>query len=295
MTSISSGSVSSSSVPRRALAGVALAALATLGTATATAQTAAAALPASVKASGKLVVGIEATYPPMAYKDPASNQRTGFNVDFVEAIAKELGLSVQWEEMTFEQLIPAVTTGRIQMIGTATTDLPSRREKLTFVDYLVTGAQPFTVTAKGEAIKTPADLCGKTVGAPRTTSYYPVTMAWSDKNCTGAGKPAATVSGTAGATATRLDLKQGRIDAAVLGPEYVAYLMADEPGTYVLAGEPLNRTLFGFGFDKKDTELRDAVAAAVGATMKNGSYRKALQKYGIARQAMNEVQVDAGQ
>jgi polar amino acid transport system substrate-binding protein len=253
-----------------------------------------AALPEKIKAAKALVVGIEATYPPMAYKDPKTNQRVGINVDLVESIAKELGISVKWEEMTFEQLMTSLTTGRIDMIGTAISDLPSRREKLTFVDYLVTGAQPFTTVAKKGAIKSEADLCGKTVGAPRTTNYFPVAQAWSEKNCVAAGKPAATVNGTAGATATRLDLKQGRLDAAVLGPEYVAYLMADEPETYALAGEPLIKTLFGFAFNKADTVLRDAVADALRATIKNGSYQQALQKFGLERQAVTEVTIDAG-
>lgn len=251
-------------------------------------------LPQKIKAAGEIVVGIESTYPPMAFKDPKTNERVGVNIDLVESIAKELGVKVKWEEMTFEQLMTSLTTGRIDMIGTAISDLPSRREKLTFVDYLVTGAQPFTTVAKKDAIKTEADLCGKTVGAPRTTNYYPVLQAWNEKNCVGAGKPAATVNGTAGATATRLDLKQGRLDAAVLGPEFVAHLMADEPNTYVLAGEPLVKTLFGFAFNKSETGLRDAVATALTAAMKNGSYAQALKKFGLERQAMSEPKIDAG-
>lgn len=251
-------------------------------------------LPERIKSAGKLVVGIESTYPPMAYKDPTTNERVGVNIDLVNSLAKELGLAIEWQEMSFEQLMTSLTTGRIDMIGTAISDLPSRREKLTFVDYLVTGAQPFTTTAKADSIKTEADLCGKTVGAPRTTNYYPATIAWSEKNCTGAGKPAATVNGTAGATATRLDLKQGRLDAAVLGPEYVAFLMKDEPGTYALAGEPLTRTLFGFAFNKQETGLRDAVAGALGAIIENGAYGAALKKFGLDRQAVSEVQIDSG-
>ena len=251
-------------------------------------------LPEKVKAAGTLTVGIESTYPPMAYKDPKTNERIGVNIDLVESIAKELGVKVKWEEMSFEQLMTSLTTGRIDMIGTAISDLPSRREKLTFVDYLVTGAQPFTTVAKKDLIRTEADLCGKTVGAPRTTNYYPVAQAWSEKNCVAVGKPAAVVNGTAGATATRLDLKQGRLDAAVLGPEYVAYLMSDEPNTYALAGEPLTRTLFGFAFNKNDTALRDAVATALAATIKSGAYRQTLQKFGLERQAVTEVKIDAG-
>jgi len=252
-------------------------------------------LPAAVKSAGQIVVGIETTYPPMAFKDPKTNERAGFNVELVNAIAKELGISVKWEEMSFEQLMTSLTTGRIDMIGTAISDLPSRREKLTFVDYLATGAQPFALSAKAGELKSNADLCGKTVGAPRTTSYMPVTAAWSEKNCAGAGKPAITVNGTAGATATRLELKQGRLDAAVLGPEYVAYLMADEPNTYAFVGEPLNKTLFGFAFEKKNGDLRDAVAKATTAVMKNGGYQQALKKFGLERQSLSEPTIDAGQ
>lgn len=253
------------------------------------------ALPAAVKAAGQVVVGIESTYPPMAYKDPKTSERIGFNVELVTAIAKELGVAIKWEEMSFEQLMTSLTTGRIDMIGTAISDLPSRREKLTFVDYLATGAQPFTMATKAGELKSNLDLCGKTVGAPRTTSYMPVTTAWSEKNCVAAGKPAIAMNGTAGATATRLELKQGRLDAAVLGPEYVAFLMADEPGTYALVGEPLNKTLFGLAFDKKNAELRDAVAKATTAVMKNGAYQQALKKFGLERQSLPEALIDAGQ
>ena len=70
--------------------------------------------------------------------------------------------------------------------------------------------------------------------------------------------------------------------------------MADEPDTYALAGEPLIKTLFGFAFNKNDTVLRDAVAAALKATMKNGIYQKALRKFGLERQAVTEVKIDAG-
>jgi polar amino acid transport system substrate-binding protein len=67
------------------------------------------ALPEKIKAAKALVVGIEATYPPMAYKDPKTNQRIGVNVELVEGIAKELGVTIKWEEMTFEQLMTAST------------------------------------------------------------------------------------------------------------------------------------------------------------------------------------------
>jgi polar amino acid transport system substrate-binding protein len=253
-----------------------------------------AALPDSVKARGAIVVGIEATYPPMAYRDPKTNEQVGFNIDLVGAIAKEMGVPVKWEEMTFEQLMTALTTKRIDMIGTAISDLPSRREKLTFVDYFVTGSQLFTTTANAATIKQPLDVCGKKVGMPRTTSYLPIMTAWSEKNCPAAGKPLVEISGTANSVATRLDLRQGRLDAAILGPEYVSFLMRDEPNTYALVGEPLTRTLFGFAFNKGDESLRDAVAAALGRVIASGAYRATLARHGLERQAIERVMIDSG-
>ena len=252
------------------------------------------ALPERITKAGELVVGIEASYPPMAYRDPKTNARIGFNAELVTAIAKELGIAVKWEEMAFEQFAPALTTGRIDMIGTALTDLPSRREKMTFVDYFVTGSQLFTTTANAATLKQALDFCGKRVGMPRTTSYLPIMTAWSENNCPTAGKLLVEISGTAGAATTRLDLRQGRIDGAILGPEYVAYLIKDEPGAYAIVGEQLTRALFGFAFNKSDEALRDAVAGALARTMQNGAYAAALKTYGLERQAVTAVTIDAG-
>lgn len=251
-------------------------------------------VPPALKEKGSITVAIESTYPPMAYRNPKTNERLGFNVELVTAMAKKMGIEVKWEELSFEQLATALEVGRVDLVGTAITDLPSRREKMTFVDYLRTGAQPFTTTTNAQKVKTSTDLCGLTVGAPSATNYFPATKAWNEKNCVGAGKAAMTVNGTQGATAARLDLKQGRLDAAVLGPEYVSHLMRDEPDTYALVGDPLIETLFGLPVSKKDPVMRDAVAGAITALIQDGTYTSLLKKYGLERQAMAEVKIDAG-
>lgn len=265
-----------------------------LMTAAAFAGPAADLLPAAARDSGKVVVGIESSYPPMAFRDTATNERAGVNVELFLAMAKAMGVEVQWEEMSFEQLMTSLDAGRIDVIGTAISDLPSRREKMTFVDYIATGAQPFTVTAKAGDFKAQTDLCGRNIGAPRTTNYMPVAEAWSAETCVGDLKPAK-VTGTAGATATRLDLMQGRLDVGVLGREYVAYLMQQEPGAFALAGEPLTKGYFGFAVKRDQTEMRDAIVAAVDEVIANGSYAEILKKYGVDSQSMTKALVDSAE
>lgn len=245
-------------------------------------------------ANDTLTVGVEATYPPMSFRDPATNSSVGVNIDLFEALGKAMKVKVKFEEMSFEQLTSSLKTGRIDVIGTAITDLPKRRADMTFVDYLKTGAQMFT-TVKNTHVGSSADaFCGKNIGTPRTTNYYPEVMAWNESACVQAGKPAATVQGTAGASAARLDLQQERLAAVVLGPEYVKYLISQEPDTYVLIGEPLSLHHFGFAVDKANSQVRDDVAKGLEAIIKDGSYQAVLKKWNLESQAIAEVTIDGG-
>lgn len=250
-------------------------------------------VPDSIKQRGYLVVGIEPTYPPMAFKDPKTNQQTGFNVDLAKALGKAAGLEIRFEEMSFEQLMTSLATGRIDVIGTAISDLPSRREKLTFIDYMTTGAQMFTTV--GKAADDPTAFCGKKIGAPRTTSYYGEVKAWSDENCTAKGKPAAIIMGISGATATRVDLQQSRLDAAVLGPEYVSYLMSSEPNTFAPVGRPITEQYFGLAVNKEDTGTRDLLAGALAQVVQSETYTQTLAKYGLEKQAVSRVLINSGE
>ncbi|PTM57442.1 ABC transporter substrate-binding protein [Phreatobacter oligotrophus] len=252
-------------------------------------------LPDAIRSAGVVRIGIEATYPPMAYKDPATNERRGFNVDLVTEIARVLGLRIQWEEMAFAQLIPALTTNRIDFSGSSMTDLPSRRDRLSFVDYVSTGPQIFAMTAQSGDINQPTDLCGKAIATPRTTAYFPTLQAWSQANCVAQGRPAITVVGTEGATATRTDLRQNRVQAAVLGAEYVVYLGQQEPGAIKAIGTPIGRNLSGLAFPKESTVLRDAVAAALDRLIADGTYMALLKKHGLEAQALARAEIDAGQ
>lgn len=262
-----------------------------LGAAPLAAQT----LPEAIRSAGVLRVGIEATYPPMAYKDPATNERRGVNVDLVTAIGRDLGIEIRWEEMSFEQIINSLTTGRIDFSGTSMTDLPARREKLSFVDYITTGGQLFTTQALAATIREATDFCGRTVSTPRFTNYFPSAQAWSEANCTGAGRPAMTVAGSNGATASRTDLRQERSQGAILGAEFVAHLQLQEPGVWAAVGRPITANLSGLAFPKESTALRDAIAASLSRLVANGTYAEILKKHGIAAQAVSAISIDAGQ
>jgi len=256
----------------------------------ATAATAAG-LPDSIKQAGVLHLSVNATYAPMEYHDPASNQLMGLDVELGEALAKKLGVKVEWTDVAFAELIPSLATGRTDFIISGLSDRAARRETMDFIDYLKTGAQ-FFVMADSTA-QAPADLCGKKVGTTRSTSFPGDIEAWSKANCEAAGKPAAQYVPGENSIDVRNQLKQGRIDAAVQGSETLPYAMQNEAGKYRILGAPFTLGYQGIAVRKADTALRGAVMDAMTGLIADGSYQAILAKFGLGANAVAAPLVNA--
>ncbi|AZN98317.1 ABC transporter substrate-binding protein [Mesorhizobium sp. M9A.F.Ca.ET.002.03.1.2] len=249
-------------------------------------------LPERIKSAGKVIVANQPNYPPMEYKDPATNELMGVDIDLGLALAKQLGTTVEWSDIGFEQMISSLTTGRVDLIHSGMSDLPKRRDALDFVDYMKSGAQFYTTFARKDEFKTLTDFCGKTVGMSRRTSFPDETAKWSAANCEAAGLPAIKVVGTEGSADARAQLKQGRVDAAVQGSETLPYLSNLEKDTYAVVGEPFTAVYQGIGFAKKDTELRDAYAAALKALMDSGEYKAIFAKNGLEGTLLDGIYIN---
>src|SRR6266702_8318260 len=101
----------------------------------------------------------------MEFRAPATNTLTGFDVELGEALGRKLGVKIAWQETSFDQMMPAIATGRVDAILSGMTDLASRHDAATFVDYLRNGPRFFTLTPRAAEFKDSLALCGKTVGA----------------------------------------------------------------------------------------------------------------------------------
>ena len=246
--------------------------------------------PPAIKQAGKLVIATFPNYPPLTFLDPATNRRQGFDVELGEAIGRAMGVKVEWTEMAFVQMIPGLQTGRADLAMDGIGDLPARRELVDMVDYLQTGARFFVAT--GSALQTPLDLCGKRVGASRSTSWPADIAAWSERMCTAAGQPAIVVSGTEGSIATRTDLRTGRLDAGVQGDETMAWFQTTEPGAYRAIGERFTTVLVGIPVAKSNPLLRDAVQQALVGLMADGTYAALLKKWQIEPNAVATATVN---
>lgn len=82
----------------------------------------------------KAVLGWEFGSPPMQFKDPATQKPAGYTVELVTQMMADLdpGIEIEWVEMPFGQLVPALASGKVDMIEPVT-NLPVRAQRGWFV------------------------------------------------------------------------------------------------------------------------------------------------------------------
>ncbi|MBN8944834.1 MAG: ABC transporter substrate-binding protein [Rhizobiales bacterium] len=250
-------------------------------------------LPENIKKAGSLVIANMPNYPPLEFKDPRTSTLQGLDIDLGNAIAGKLGIRIRWSEMSFEQVVPAISTGRVDLVLSGMSDLPSRRDTMVFVDCMVSGAQFYTNHDRASQFSKATDLCGQKVGASRRSAFPAEIDRWSKVHCEAQGRPAIEVIGTEGSVDARTQLKQRRIAAALQGAETLPYLMQMEPNTYALVGAPITSVYQGIGLAKDNVALRDAIAGALKQLMEEGTYQSIMAKWNLGNMAVDRVMINS--
>jgi polar amino acid transport system substrate-binding protein len=122
---------------------------------------------AEVKASGVIRIATEGATPPFNYFE--GEKLTGFDVDLGTAIAKELGLKVEWVTLAFDGLLVGLDHDRYDLVVAGHGITPERQKAVDFsTPYVCSGA---AIVAREGGAKTVADLAGKIVGVQVGTTY----------------------------------------------------------------------------------------------------------------------------
>ncbi|MBC7964014.1 MAG: transporter substrate-binding domain-containing protein [Steroidobacteraceae bacterium] len=119
-----------------------------------------------------LVVGMELAYPPFEMTD-TSGKPAGVSVDLAHELGKALGRKVVIENSAFDGLIPALKTGKIDLIISSMTATEERARSIDFSDpYLSTGlCLLVNKTAPINGIRD-LDLPGRTVAVKKGTTGH---------------------------------------------------------------------------------------------------------------------------
>lgn len=90
---------------------------------------------ASVIEAGKIVVGTETGWPPYEMINATTGEIVGFEIELMEMIADELDLNVEWTDMGFDAIIPAVQSREIDLGVSGFSITADRLEVIEFTTY----------------------------------------------------------------------------------------------------------------------------------------------------------------
>lgn len=272
----------------RSLALAATACLALVTTFQASAAEKAIKLPAAIKAKGQITVGINAIFAPMEFKTPGSDELIGVDVELAQALGKALGVKVVFQDQKFDQLLPSVTTNRVDFVISGLSDTAVRRKTYDFIDYFVSGTQAYTTKAFAKDFKKLEDFSGKTLAVSASTDYWATMEKWSKENLEAKGKPGFTLLPVDSEATARLQLVQGRAQFSAISPEVLGWLSKQNPGQFAPVGPVLAPDPYGMCFKQDNTELRDAVFEAFKRVIKDGTYKKILTKWEVTQSGVAE-------
>lgn len=168
--------------PGRRLAGAVLAA----GIALAAPVRAVASADAGTIEPGHLKVAMAATYPP--FESVQNGKIVGSDPDFGNLLAKQIGMSVSFEDTKFSTLILGLSARRYDAIISGMYITPERTAQAAAIPYAQTSSAILVTAASGLKPKKPEDLCGLHVGIVSGTVYLPKLHELSDGYCRSSGK-----------------------------------------------------------------------------------------------------------
>lgn len=223
-----------------------------------------------IKANGLVVCGTDGLLPYSSSDDKVP----GFEVEIARALAGELGVPTKHLWVSWDGLIPALTSDRCDAIINGLFITDERKKVIDFsVPYYGSG-ETILVRKDNNSVKGLEDLKGKKTGVLAGS----VTVAELEKRGI---EPLAIYPDQ---NTVIIELNNGRIDAAYLEAPSAAWAIQKDPSLNIkLVTEyvPEERFNAGVGLRKGEADLKQAIDKALDKLVSSGKVSEILGHYGV--------------
>ncbi|HDG8346269.1 TPA: ABC transporter permease subunit [Staphylococcus aureus] len=172
-----------------------------------------------IKERGELRVGLSADYAPMEFEHTVNGKTeyAGVDIDLSKKIAKDNNLKLKIVNMSFDSLLGALKTGKIDIIISGMTSTPERKKQVDFSDsYMMTKNIMLVKKDKVNEYKDIKDFNNKKVGAQKGTEQEKIAQTEIEN---------ASITSLSRLPDVILALKSGKVEGAVVEkPVAEAYL-----------------------------------------------------------------------
>ena len=220
--------------------------------------------------SSPLRVGVTPTYPPLIYQD--AGQITGVEPDFARALGKELGRTVEFVQVDWDDQIPALVEGRTDIIMSSMSITPARQLRVAFTKpYLAVGQMPLvrhedlTRYAFGFPYRPPGviGVIAGTTGDFLVQQEFPKSKRKTFKTSTDAAKA----------------LAKKKIDLFICDSPVVWWLASMNETTLAVAPVSLTREQLAWAVRRTDTGLLESVNNTLDKMQTNGQAATVLTRW----------------
>ena len=218
---------------------------------------------------GTLTVGSDCDYPPFISLN--GDQPQGFEYDLMQAIADDMGLTLEYlPPQNFDTLLTSVAGGVKMDLAVSSITITDDREQT--VDFCTPyfDSNQACVVMNDSTYTAAADLAGKTVGAQSGTTGEE----WANEHLDGI-----TMKPFNQTSEGLIALQAGQIEAMFFDAPIAEYQIANNyPNMKILEVIPTGEQ-YGFAVSKDNPGLKDAVDASLQHLVDNGTYAKIFKQY----------------
>lgn len=219
-----------------------------------------------IKTAGKLLVAIDASYPPME-SEGADGKPVGFDIDFTNELAKRLGVKAEYVVMNWDGILAGLASRRYDVIISTMNVTDERKKQVDFVEY-VRIAQLF-ITKPGTNVAKEQDLAGKIVAVQADT-----TSAEYIEKVRKKGVAIKEVKAFKLATDTFAALKANQAELIVIDEPVGRYYVKQDPKGFVVSGQAMAPEPVGIAVRKQDSDLTKELGHIVAEMTKDGTLHK---------------------
>ena len=228
---------------------------------------------AGVFAEDKVLVnGIDANFPPFAFVDKTGTP-SGFDVDAMNWIAKEMGFKVKHQPMDWDGIIPSLNAKKIDLIASGMSVTEERRKQVSFTNPYWKILQVLVVPKDSKLTLDEILAKANKVGVQRGTSE----AKWMEENLIKKGKDFQLVYYDSAPLAVE-DVVNGRVVAAAMDDAPAQDAVKKKP-VKILGEFGMSQEEFGYAVRKEDTELLNKLNEGLKKLMATPYWEELKKKY----------------
>ncbi len=213
-----------------------------------------------------IYVGTNAEFPPFEYLE--DGKITGFDMELIREIAKETEMEIKIEDMSFDGLLPALQSKKVDVVIAGMTANEERKKAVNFTSPYYTASQVIVVKEGDTSINSFDDLKGKKVGV---MLGFTGDLVVSEIEGVNIERYNASYAGI-------MALQSDKVDAVVLDSEPAKNYVAKNDGL-AIAQANAEKEEYAIAVRKDDTELLEKLESGLKAVKDKGVYEELLKKY----------------